>query len=72
MRRYQNRKLCRKRLNWNHYLIEGPAPVNVSDSKAMAGGAADYTVHTRQTFVNGLMAAITFGIYTPTATTVRK
>lgn len=57
---------------WNHYLIEGLAPINVSDSKAMAGGAADYTVHTRQTFVNGLIAVITFGIYTPTTTTVKK
>ncbi len=57
---------------WNHYLIEGLAPVAVSDSKAMADGATDYTVHTRQTFVNGLISALTFGIYTPTTTTVTK
>jgi len=57
---------------WNHYLIDGLAPVAVSDSKAMAAGATDYTVHTRQTFVNGLISAITFGIYTPTTTTVTK
>jgi hypothetical protein len=48
------------------------APVGVSDSKAMAGGAENYTVHTRQSFVNGLIAAITFGIYTPNTTTVTK
>ena len=57
---------------WNHYVIGGLAPVGVSDSKTMAGGATDYTVHTRQTFVNGLIAALTFSIYTPTTTTVTK
>lgn len=57
---------------WNHYVIYGLAPVGVSDSKQMADGAENYTVHTRHSFVNGLIAAITFGIYTPTITTVTK
>jgi len=57
---------------WNHYLIAGLAPVSVSDSKAMAGGAKDYTVTTKQTFVNGLISAITSGLYTPTTTIVKK
>ncbi|MDX9791625.1 MAG: Bor family protein [Candidatus Kapabacteria bacterium] len=57
---------------WNHYVIYGLAPVGVSDSKAMAEGAENYTVHTRQSFINGLISAITFGIYTPTTTTVTK
>lgn len=57
---------------WNHYVIGGLAPVGVSDSKAMADGATDYTVYTRHTFVNGLIAALTFSIYTPTTTTVTK
>ena len=57
---------------WNHYVIYGLAPVGVSDSKQMADGATNYTVHTRQSFVNGLVSAITFGIYTPTTTTVTK
>jgi hypothetical protein len=57
---------------WNHYVILGLAPVAVSDSKEMAGDATDYEVTTRQTFVNGLVAAITFGIYTPSTTTVKK
>jgi len=56
---------------WNHYVIQGLAPVGVSDSKAMANGAKDYTVHTRLSFVNGLVSALTFGIYTPTTTTVK-
>lgn len=57
---------------WNHYVIYGLAPVGVSDSKEMAGDATDYKVTTRQTFVNGLVSALTFGIYTPTTTTVTK
>lgn len=57
---------------WNHYLIYGLAPVGVSDAKAMAGDATDYTVTTKQSFVNGLVAGITFGIYTPTTTIVQK
>nr|WP_068893300.1 Bor family protein [Pedobacter panaciterrae] len=57
---------------WNHYVIAGLAPVGVSDSKAMAGDATDYSVFTRQTFVNGLVSFLTFGIYTPTTTTVEK
>jgi hypothetical protein len=57
---------------WNHYVIAGLAPVGVSDSKQMADGATDYTIFTRHSFVNGLIGAITFGIYTPTTTTVTK
>ena len=57
---------------WNHYVIYGLAPVGVSDSKQMAGGAENYTVHTRQSFVNGLVSALTCGIYSPTTTTVTK
>jgi hypothetical protein len=57
---------------WNHYLIDGLAPISVSDSKQMAEGAENYTVFTRQTFVNGLIAGLTFGIYSPSTTTVTK
>lgn len=62
----------RQTTEWNHYVVYGLAPVGVSDSKLMADGAENYTVHTRHSFVNGLVAAITFGIYTPTTTTVTK
>ncbi len=61
-----------KTTKWNHYVIYGLAPVEVSNSKQMAGGAKNYTVHTRQSFVNGLVSSLTFGIYTPTTTTVTK
>jgi hypothetical protein len=57
---------------WNHYLIDGLVPLEVSDPTKMAGGAADYTVTIKHSFVNGLLTSITFGIYTPTTTVVTK
>ena len=57
---------------WNHYFIYGLAPGDVSIPKDLAGGSVNYTVNTKQTFVNGLLAGITFGIYTPTTTTITK
>ena len=62
----------KKVTSWNHYVVYGLAPVAVSDSKKMAGGSKNYEVTTSQTFVNGLVSALTFGIYTPTTTTVTK
>ena len=56
---------------WNHYLQSGLAPVGVSDSKQMADGAENYSVFTSLSFINGLVSALTFGLYSPT-TTVTK
>jgi predicted small secreted protein len=59
-------------VKWNHYVIYGLAPVGVSDAKQMAEGAEDYTVITKHSFITGLIGGLTFGIYTPTVTTVKK
>ncbi len=56
----------------NHYLIYGLAPVAVSDAKTMIGEAENYSVTITHTFIDGLLAAITGGIYTPTTTIVTK
>ena len=56
----------------NHYLIYGLAPVKTSDPTKMANGAKDYTVTIQHSFVDGLLNALTGGIYTPTTTTVKK
>jgi len=37
----------------------------LADPKAMAGGAKDYTVTVEHTILDGLLAALTGGIYTP-------
>ena len=57
---------------WNHYVVYGLAPIGVSDAQEMADGAEDYTVYTRHSFVNGLVNALTFGLYAPTTTTVTR
>ncbi|MDD2298267.1 MAG: Bor family protein [Fermentimonas sp.] len=57
---------------WNHYLIGGLAPIDVSDPAILAGGVQDYTVKTEMSFVNGLVSALTGGIYAPTTTTIYK
>jgi predicted small secreted protein len=56
----------------NHYLIYGLAPISVSDPNELAGGAENYDVTIEHTFVDGLINAITLGIYSPTTTTIRK
>lgn len=57
---------------WNHYVLAGLKPVDISDANQMANGAENYTVETKQTFINGLLSALSCGIYTPTTTTVTK
>jgi hypothetical protein len=57
---------------WNNYFIYGLAPGILADSKQMAAGAENYEVTVQHTFVNGLIAGLTFGIYTPTITIVKK
>lgn len=56
----------------NIYLIGGLAPISVADVKAMAGGAKDYEITVTHTFLDGLLTAITGGIYAPTTTIVKK
>lgn len=56
----------------NHYLIYGLAPLKTSDPVQMAAGATDYEVTISHTFVDGLLSAVTGGIYTPTTTKIKK
>lgn len=56
----------------NNYLISGLITLNTTNPSSMAGGAADYTVTTKHTFIDLILNSITFGIYSPTTTTVTK
>jgi hypothetical protein len=56
----------------NHYLIFGLAPLKTSDPVKMAAGATDYEVTISHTFIDGLLSAVTGGIYTPTTTKIKK
>lgn len=54
----------------NHFLVYGLAAIKTSDPTTMAKGASDYDVTVTHSFIDGLISAITFGIYTPTTTKV--
>lgn len=56
----------------NHYLIYGLAPLKTSDPIKMAADSKDYTVIIKHSFIDGLLNALTGGIYTPTTTIVKK
>jgi len=56
----------------NHFLIYGLAPIKTSDPTKMAGEVKDYNVKIQHSFIDGLINALTFGLYTPTTTKVTK
>lgn len=56
----------------NHFVIRGLAPIKTAEPEKMAEGAKNYTVKTRFRFIDYLLGGITYGIYTPTTTTVTK
>ena len=56
----------------NHYFIGGLAKGKQANHEEMAGKTKDYTVTVKHSFIDGLINGITFGIYTPTTTTVQK
>lgn len=56
----------------NHFLIAGLLPVGTANVKEMAGGAKDYQITVKHTFIDGLLASLTGGLYTPTTTIVKK
>ena len=56
----------------NHYFIYGLAQGKQSNTQEMIGDVENYTVTIQHTFLDGLINSLTFGIYTPTTTTVQK
>ena len=56
----------------NNYFLFGLVDGKISDPKNMANGVENYSVTTEMTFVDGLLSALTWGIYSPTTTKVQK
>ena len=56
----------------NHFLVYGLATIKTSDPSEMAKGLTDYDVTITHTFIDGLISALTGGMYTPTTTKIRK
>lgn len=56
---------------WTHHLIFGLVPLdNAKQNPAefLPSGQQNYVVKTNQSFLNGLVSGVTFGIYTPNQT----
>jgi hypothetical protein len=56
---------------WNHHFIFGLVPGGNATMVAadyLPSGTENYVVKTNQSFLNGLVGSLTFGIYTPTQT----
>lgn len=51
------------------WILWGLVPINNVDTKAMAGGANDYTITTTQSFIDAIISGIT-GIITVNCRTV--
>jgi hypothetical protein len=56
----------------NHFVIYGLVPLSTSNPAQMAGSATNYQGTHSHRFIDGLINALTFGIYSPTTTTVTK
>ncbi|TMM58688.1 hypothetical protein FEE95_04465 [Maribacter algarum] len=56
----------------NHHMFFGTVKDDSCNPEEMAGSANDYTVSTKQTFGNIVLAVLTLGIYTPTQTIVTR
>jgi len=56
----------------NVYVLGGLINIKTADPQAMAGGAADFNVNTKHSFVDGLISGLTFGILQTQTVTVTK
>ncbi|MFT3753764.1 MAG: hypothetical protein QM800_13100 [Paludibacter sp.] len=56
----------------NHYLIDGLAPVSTVKVKELTGEAKDYSITVSHSFIDGFLAMLTGGLYTPTTVTITK
>lgn len=56
---------------WNHHFLYGLIPGKNAnmEAKNFVENSENYIIKTNQSFVNGLVGCLTFGIYTPTTTT---
>ena len=56
----------------NLFLVSGLVTLKTADPQDMAGGAADFTVETKQSFIDGLILGLTGGLVAPMTVTVTK
>jgi len=56
----------------NHYFLWGLVNSEVEVPEGPKSGSGDYNLTIKHTFLDGLLQAITFGIYAPTTTTITE
>lgn len=56
----------------NHYLVDGLAPIATVNTKELVGDTEDYSITVSHTFIDGFLAALTGGMYSPTTVTITK
>lgn len=56
----------------NHYLVDGLAPISTVNTKELVGDTKDYSITVTHTFIDGFLAALTSGMYSPTTVTITK
>lgn len=56
----------------NLFLVNGLLAIKTADPQGMAGGAANFTVETKQSFIDGLILGLTGGLVAPQTVTVTK
>lgn len=56
----------------NLFLVNGLLAIKTADPQDMAGGAANFTVETKQSFIDGLILGLTGGLVAPQTVTVTK
>ncbi|WP_017800547.1 Bor family protein [Winslowiella toletana] len=62
----QNQTSAPKQVTTHHFFVSGIGQKKTLDAAAICGGQDKVArVETQQTFVNGLLGVVTFGIYTP-------
>ena len=61
-----------KIVSHNHYLINGLAPISTANTKELVGDTKDYSITVSHSFIDGFLAMLTSGIYTPTTVTITK
>jgi hypothetical protein len=61
-----------KIVSHNHYLINGLAPISTANIKELVGDTKDYSITVSHSFIDGFLAMLTSGIYTPTTVTITK
>ena len=56
----------------NHYVISGLVALSTANIKEMAGTSKNYSVTITHSILDGFIAALTGGLYTPTTVIVKK